>query len=104
MPEPPSKTSAPTDSSDASGMPPVSGNTFDGAAEALLVVLGADALADGLADEVADGLAVVLAVALAVAPDIAVAEASEAGLVIMLLSILMLPIPPEFIPWLPPPW
>ena len=48
------------------------------------MVLGAealvDALADGLADEVADGLAL----ALAVVPDIAVAEASEAGLAIML--------------------
>jgi hypothetical protein len=86
----------------------VSGNIFDDAAEALLVVLGAEELADGLADEVADGLAVALAVALdvalAVAPDIAVAEASEAGLAVMLLSIPMLPIPPEFIPWLPPPW
>jgi hypothetical protein len=68
------------------------------------VALGAEALADALADGLADGDADGLAVALAVAPDIAVAEASEAGLAIMLSSIPMLSIPPEFIPWLPPPW
>jgi hypothetical protein len=94
--------SAPTDSSGTRGIPPVSGNTFDGVAP--LVALGAEALADVLADELADGLAVALAVGLAVAPDIAVAEALEAGLAIMLWSIPMLSIPPEFIPWLPPPW
>ena len=85
-PEPASKTSAPIDSSGAMGIPPVSGNSCDGVAVALLVALalGAEALADtlddGLADELADGLAVALDEAL----DIAVAEALEAGLAIML--------------------
>jgi len=87
-PEPASKTSTPTDSSGARGIPPVSGNSFDGAVVALLVALplGAEALADapadGLADELADGLAVALADAEAL--DIAVVEALEVGLAIML--------------------
>ena len=84
-PEPASKTSAATDSSGTMGIPPVSGNSFDGAAVALVVALalGAEALADALDDELADGLAVALDEAL----DIAVAEALEAGLAIMLSSM-----------------
>ena len=67
-PEPASKTSAPTDSRGARGIPPVSGNSFDGVVVALLVALnlGAEAL------------------------DIAVVEALEAGLAIMLGSIPIL--------------
>jgi hypothetical protein len=106
-PEPARKTNAPTDSSGARGIPPVSGNSFDGAALALLVAPGAEALADALAVWLADGLAVALAVAEAL--DIAVVEALEAGLAIMLSPIPMLffipmssvppePIPPELIP------
>jgi hypothetical protein len=93
-PEPASKTSAPTDSSGARGIPPVSGNSFDGPVVALLVALTlgmealADVLADGLADELADRLAVALADAEAL--DIAVVEALEAGLAILLWSISIL--------------
>jgi hypothetical protein len=93
-PEPASKTSVPTDSSGARGIPPVSGNSFDGPVVALLVALtlGMEALADVLADELADELADRLAVALADAEalDIAVVEALEAGLAILLWSISIL--------------
>jgi hypothetical protein len=74
----------PTDSSRVRGIPPVSGNSLDGTAEALLVVLGAEALDEALADVLADEVADGLALALTVAPDIAVPEASEAGLAIIL--------------------
>ena len=90
--------STPTDSSGARGMPPVSGNSCDGATVALLVALDAEALAEALADGVADELAAGLAEALAEALGIAVEEAPEAGLAIMLSSIPMWFIPPEFIP------
>ena len=72
-PKPASKTIAPTDSTGTRGIPPVWGNSSEGAAVALLVALavGAEAFAEALD----------------------VAEALEAGLAIVLWSI-----PPESIP------
>jgi hypothetical protein len=88
-PDPASKTSAPTASSGTSGIPPVWGNSCDGAAVALTVAL-ADALAEGLADALADEVAVGVAEVLAEALGIILAEALEAGLAIMLWPIPML--------------
>jgi hypothetical protein len=102
-PEPARKTNAPTDSNGARGTPPVSGNSCDGAAVALLVALAAEALAEALADGVADGVADALAVGLVGALGEALDIAVEEGLAIMLSFIPIPcippePIPPDFIP------
>jgi hypothetical protein len=91
------KSSAPTESNDTRGIPPVSGSSFIepiGAGVELLMALEAEALADALADALAE----VLAEALPEALDIVLAETLEVGLAIMLSSVPLSFMPPESIP------